>query len=229
VAPVDIEMFKIGERNMLPLLTRAKDAGAEAILTYAIGPELAAIANGLQQLGWKPQLIGSWTLSSGSFIDLAGANSEGAAMPQTFIQMPTTPKRAAFIEAYEKRFGAGRMPSAVAAAQCYDAVYLLAAAIEQAKSTNGPEILQALENLQKKIEGVVTIYDQPFSAGDHEAISANIPVLGLVRNGRVVPAHEEDFRNEAVRIKEQTLKGRRPAPALPSLAVRREQKRKALD
>ena len=73
------------------------------------------------------------------------------------------------------------MPSAASAAQCYDAVYLLAAGIEQAKSTDGPKILEALENLQKKkVEGVVTIYDHPFDAEDHEAISANIPVWGIV-------------------------------------------------
>ncbi len=204
VAAADIEMFKIGERNMLPMLTRAKEAGAQAILTYTMGPELAAIANGMEKLGWKVPIIGSWTLSSASFMDLAGANSEGAAMPQNFVQMPSTPKRAAFIEAYQKRFGAGRMPSPPSAAQCYDAVYLLAAAIEQAKSTDGPKIREALENLQKKIEGVVTTYDHPFSEGDHEAISGNIPVWGLVKNSRVVAAHPEDVAGaQAVRLKKQ--------------------------
>jgi len=124
-------------------------------------------------------------------------------MPQTFFQAPVTPKAAAFIEAYQKRFSGDRMPSPVSAAQCYDAVYLLAAAIEQAKSTDGRKILEALENLQKKIEGVVTIYDHPFSAGDHEAISANIPVWGIVANGRVVPAHPEDLRYKPVRVKNE--------------------------
>jgi branched-chain amino acid transport system substrate-binding protein len=201
VSPVDIEMFKIGERNMLPQLTRAKDAGAEAILTYTMGPELAAIANGMEKLGWKAPIVGTHTLSSESFMDLAGANSEGAAMPQTFIQMPTTPKRAAFVQAYQKRFHVDRMPAPAIAAQCYDAVYLLAAAIRQAKSTSGPEIRAALENLQTKMEGVVTTYDHPFSAEDHEAISGDIPIWGLIKNARVVPAHSEELRSEPVRIK----------------------------
>jgi branched-chain amino acid transport system substrate-binding protein len=133
---------------------------------------------------------------------MAGTNSEGAAMPETFIQIPATPKSAAFIEAYQKRFSLDRMPSPPSAAQCYDAVYLLAAAIEQAKSTKGAKIREALENLRKKIEGAVTTYNHPFSADDHEAISSNIPVWGIVRNGRVVPAHPEDFSNkQALRIK----------------------------
>jgi branched-chain amino acid transport system substrate-binding protein len=194
-------MFKAGEKDMLPLLTRARDAGAEAVLTYAAGGDLTTIANGMEKLGWKVPIIGSWTLASLNFIDGAGANAEGATMPQTFVQAPSTPKRAAFIEAYQKRFGTGRMPSPPAAAQCYDAIYLLAAAMEQAKSTEGPKIREALENLGKRMEGVVTTYDHPFSEGDHEAITANIPVLGVVRNGRVVPAHPEDFADKTARIK----------------------------
>ena len=97
---------------------------------------------------------------------------DGAIMPQTFIQAPTTPKRKAFIEAYQKKYNVDRMPSPVSAAQGYDSVYLLAAAIKQAGSTDGRKIREALENLNEKIEGVVTIYDKPFSATDHEAITA---------------------------------------------------------
>ncbi|NMD08481.1 MAG: ABC transporter substrate-binding protein, partial [Phyllobacteriaceae bacterium] len=129
-------------------------------------------------------------------------NGDGALMPQTFIQMPTTPKRKAFIEAYQKAYGVDRIASPVSAAQGYDSVYLLAAAIKQAGSTDGRKIREALENLNEKVEGVVTIYDKPFSATDHEAITQNIPVFGQVKNGRVVPAHPEDVAGDkAVRIK----------------------------
>jgi branched-chain amino acid transport system substrate-binding protein len=94
------------------------------------------------------------------------------------------------------------MPSPVSAAQGYDSAYILAAAITQAKSTEGPKIRQALENLEAKIEGVVTTYDKPYSAKDHEAISPNIPIMGLVKGGRVVPAHPEDLAGDkAVRVK----------------------------
>ncbi len=37
----------------------------------------------------------SWTLSMANYIDNAGPGGEGARMPQTFIQEPTTPKRQA--------------------------------------------------------------------------------------------------------------------------------------
>ncbi len=202
VKPVATEKFNVGDTDMTAQVLRAKEAGADVILTYAIGPELAQIANAMAKLGWKVPMIGSWTLSMASFIDTAGANGDGAIMPQTFIQLPTTPKRKAFIEAYQKKYNVDRIASPVSAAQGYDSVYLLAAAINQAGSTDGRKIREALENLNAKIDGVVTTYDHPFSATDHEAISGNIPVMGLVKGGRVVPAHAEDLDGDkALRVK----------------------------
>jgi branched-chain amino acid transport system substrate-binding protein len=198
VKPVAEEKFNIGDTDMTSQLLRAKQAGADVILTYAIGPELAQIANGMAKLGWKLPMIGSWTLSMATFIDNAGANGDGALMPETFIQAPTTPKRTAFIAAYQAAYKVDRIPSPVSAAQGYDSVYLLAAAITQAKSTDGTKIRAALENLQTKVEGVVTTYDHPFTATDHEAITANIPVFGVVKAGRVVVAHAEDLAGDKV-------------------------------
>jgi branched-chain amino acid transport system substrate-binding protein len=202
VKPVAEEKFNVGDTDMTSQLLKVKQAGADVILTYAIGPELAQIANGMAKLAWKLPMIGSWTLSMATFIDNAGANGDGAMMPQTFIQLPTTPKRKAFIEAYQAAYKIDRIASPVSAAQGYDSVYLLAAAITQAGGTEGDKIRAALEDLNTKVEGVVTTYDRPFSATDHEAITSNIPVFGVVKGGRVVPAHPEDLEGDkALRVK----------------------------
>ena len=202
VKAVATEKFNIGDTDMTAQLLRAKEAGADVILTYGIGPELAQIANGQAKLGWKVPLVGSWTLSMATFIDTAGANGSGAMMPQTFVQLPSTPKRAAFIKAYQEAYKTDRMPSPVSAAQGYDSVYLLAAAIKQAGGTEGRKIKDALEDLKEKVEGVVTTYDHPFSKTDHEAITANIPVFGEVKDGRVAPARADDLQGDkALRTK----------------------------
>jgi len=202
IKPVAEEKFNIGDTDMTSQLLRAKAANADVILTYAIGPELAQIANGMGKLGWHLPMIGSWTLSMSTFIDNAGANGEGAVMPQTFIQSPTTPKRKAFIDAYQAAYKVDRIPSPISAAQGYDGTLLLAAAIKQAGSTDGAKIKAALENLNTKVEGVVTIYDHPFTATDHESITANIPVFGMVKNGRVVAENPADLEGaNAVRVK----------------------------
>jgi branched-chain amino acid transport system substrate-binding protein len=206
ITPVAVEKFNIKDVDMTAQLLKAKEAGAEAILTYGIGPELAQIANGMTKLGWKVPMVGSWTLAMANFIDNAGAGGEGARMPQTFIQEPTTPKRKAFIENFVKTFKPknNRMDSPVSAAQGYDSVYLLAAAMKQANSTDGPAIKAALEDLKTPVEGVVTTYNKPFSKTDHDAITANIPVFGEVREGRVIFANADDQKSAGqVRMKAQ--------------------------
>ncbi len=207
---VAVEKFNIKDVDMTPQLLKAKEAGAEAVLTYGIGPELAQIANGMTKLGWKVPMIGSWTLSMANFIDNAGPGGEGARMPQTFIQEPTTPKRQSFIVSYLRTFNPknSRIDSPVSAAQGYDSVYLLAAAIKQAGNTEGPKIKAALEDLKTPVEGVVTTYTKPFSAKDHEAITVNIPVFGEVKGQRVVYAYEADAKKASeVRIKDTNAKG----------------------
>jgi branched-chain amino acid transport system substrate-binding protein len=190
ITPVTTEKFNVGDTDMTAQVLKAKSAGAEAILTYAIGPELAQIANSMAKVGWKVPLIGSWTLSMANFIDSAGKNGEGAIMPQTFIQAPTNAKRKAFIEAYLKEFKpkGDRIDSPVSAAQGYDSVYLLAAAIKQANSLEGDKIRLALEDLKTPVNGVVKTYNKPFTKDDHDAITDKDPVMGIVKNGRVIAA-----------------------------------------
>ena len=210
VTPVAVEKFNIKDVDMTAQLLKAKEAGAEVVLTYAIGPELAQIANGMTKLGWKVPMIGSWTLSMANFIDNAGPGGEGARMPQTFIQEGTTPKRKTFIANYLKTFKPknDRIDSPVSAAQGYDSIYLLAAAIKQAGSTDGEKIKAALENLNAPVDGVVTIYNKPFSKGDHDAITANIPVFGEVKGERVIYAYSEDQKKASeVRMKDVNAKG----------------------
>ena len=210
IKPVAVEKFNIKDVDMTAQLLKAKEAGAEAVLTYAIGPELAQIANGMTKLGWKVPMIGSWTLSMANYIDNAGPGGEGARMPQTFIQEPTTPKRQSFIISYLKKFSPknARIDSPVSAAQGYDSVYLLTAAIKQAGSTDGPKIKAALEDLKTPVDGVVTTYNRPFTKDDHEAITANIPVFGEVKGQRVVYAYDSDFKKASeVRVKDANAKG----------------------
>jgi branched-chain amino acid transport system substrate-binding protein len=186
--PVYEGKFKIKDTDMTPQLQQARAAGAQALLVYGIGPELAQIANGQQKLGYKVPMIGSWTLSMSNFIDAAKENGTGATMPQTFIQNgATTEKQKKFVADYQKKYSLERIPSAVSAAQGYDSMYLLAAAIEQAVSTDGPKIKAALESLTQPYAGVIATFDKPYSGSDHEAIHKNNVVMGVVLNGQVQP------------------------------------------
>lgn len=186
VEPVAVERFQLRQTDMQPQLERARAAGAQAVLTYGIGPELAHIANGMARMGWRVPIIGSWTLAMSNFIDIAGHNAEGARMPQTFIQVPRTPRQSAFLAAWLEETGSTRIPVPPAAAQGYDSMLLLAAAIRQAGNTEGARIREALENLREPVEGVVMTYDRPFSVNNHETLHSPQQIhLGEIRNGEV--------------------------------------------
>jgi branched-chain amino acid transport system substrate-binding protein len=201
---VATEKFNIKDVDMTAQLLKAKEAGAEVILGYGIGPELGQIVNGMAKLGWKVPMITSWPASMQSFIEIAGDNGNGVTMPQTFIEDQTLPKRKGFLENYYQSFNVKKIPTPVAGAQGYDSVYLLAAAIRQAGGTDGKKIRAALENLNEKVEGVVTIYDHPYTAKDHNAVTRNMVVFGKVQDGRIVYAKDEDAKNAGVvRVKER--------------------------
>ena len=54
----------------------------------------------------------------------------------------------------------------------------------------------------------MTTYNKPFSKGDHEAITANIPVFGEVKGQRVVYAYPDDQKKASeVRLKDTSSKG----------------------
>ena len=77
---------------------------------------------------------------------------------------------------------------------------LLAAALRQAGSTDGPRIREALEDLREPVDGVIARYERPFSRTDHEAIDApQTAVMGEIRGGRVVFAYDEDRKRLAQR------------------------------
>ncbi len=192
------EKFNIGDKDMTAQLLRAKSANAQAILIWGIGPELAAIANGMAKMEMKIPLIGGWTLSMSNFIDNAGKNGNGTLMPQTFIEEPITPKSKSFIESYHKAYGVSRIASPVSAAQGYDAVYIFSAAIKQAQSLDSQKIKLALEDLRDPVEGVITTWKKPFSKWDpakeqtHEAFRREQVVMGMVQDGRVVFGNDTD-------------------------------------
>ncbi len=191
--PVAVESFKVGEQDMTTQLQHAKDSGAQAIVMYCLGPDAASVVRSAEKLKLKLPLVGPWTLSQQAFIDKSGVGAEGARTAVTFIENELSSVSNQFSLAYRKINKVNSIPSAVAAGQTYDALRLLALAMFQANSTEGPKIQEALENLKLRTTStVVSRYDRPFTATDHEAIALNMVVMGEIRNGRVVYAYKED-------------------------------------
>ncbi|OFX23178.1 MAG: hypothetical protein A2V77_11455 [Anaeromyxobacter sp. RBG_16_69_14] len=180
--------FKIGEANMTPQVTGARAAGAEVILFYGLAPDAINLVRALEKLGWRSPVIGPWNLCNPVFLTKAGSFADGTLMPQTFIEeRATEPEQLKFIGAYRKRYSSPHVEMAPAVAQAYDAVQLLAIAIRQAGTTDGPKVKAALEGLKGTYQGATGSYFLPWRPDDHEAITRGAVVWGTVKSGKVVP------------------------------------------
>lgn len=186
--PVSVAKFRLKDTDMTAQVQEAEAAGADVLLVYGIGPELAALANSLDRIGWKVDMLGGWTLSMESFIKNAGKNGNGATAPLTFIEGDeSNPRQRTFVETYHAKYHQNPIPGPSAAAQGYDSLYLLKAAIEQARSTDGAKIKEALENLKRPFDGITSKYNRPFTPADHEAVTEAMMKLGVVSDGKIVP------------------------------------------
>jgi branched-chain amino acid transport system substrate-binding protein len=193
---VYVARFATGVKDLSADLKAAREAGADVVFSYTVGPENAVIANGRKAMGWKVPQVGAWPLSFPFFIDGAKDNADGALMAQTFIAEPSNERRAAFLAAYARKFKSKRISVPMAAAQAYDATYLLMYSLFGVRDglVNGPTLKQALENMQRTYYGVVATYEKPFTLNDKDAVTQNMLVMGMVKNGAITFAYPEDAK-----------------------------------
>lgn len=197
--PVHVARFPLGVKDLSAELSAARNAGANVIYSYTVGPENAVIANGKKALGWKVSQVGPWTLSFPFFLDGAKDAAEGALTVQTFVAEPSNERRASFLSGYSRKFQ--RKPAVpMAAANAYDATYLLMYSFLGIRDGNltGQAIKESLEGKMKTYYGVVTTYDHPFSASDKDAITRNMLVVGMVKNGAITFAYPEDAKRNLI-------------------------------
>jgi len=194
--PAYVARFPLGVKDLSEELKAARAAGANVIFSYTVGPENAVIARGRQAMKWSVQQVGAWPLSFPFFIDGGKEAADGALMAQTFIAEPSNERRASFLTGYARKYKVNKIPVPMAAAQGYDAVYILVYSMFGIRDGNltGPAIKAALENKQRTYYGVVATYERPFTADNKDATTENMLVMGMVKNGAVTFAYPEDAK-----------------------------------
>jgi branched-chain amino acid transport system substrate-binding protein len=204
--PVHVAKFPLGVKSLVEEVRAAKAAGAEALIGYTVGPELAVMALARAEAGFAGPLYGPWPLSFRTVWEKAGPAAEGAIMVQTIIQDLSNERRMSFIARLKRHAGKQSIGSLMAAAQTYDAVHLMLRALFQSKGdTSGDALKRVLENLERPYAGVVTTHDRPFSPTDHDAFTRNMIWLGVWRKGEIQFFHPEDAkRSSMIRRKEQS-------------------------
>ena len=186
-----IEKVEASDVDVVPQLTRLKEAGADALFMVAnVGPS-AQVIKSLQRMNWDVPIVSHWGPAGGRFTELAGAWSEKVEMIQTFtFSGNDSPKAAAMLEKLKKRFPeiktAADVTPAVGIANAYDAMHLTALAIKNAGSTKGPDIRQGFYAIGKH-EGLIKTYEKPFTPDVHAALGPNDYVFTRFIKGEIIP------------------------------------------
>lgn len=205
IEPVQVTRFDLGVTSLGADVQRAKAAGAQALIGYTVGPELAVLARARAETKYDGLLYGPWPMSFRQVWDRSNGGAEGAMMVQSIIPNLANERRSSFIARLKRQAGKEPVASLMAAAQTYDALHLMLRALFQTRGdTSAAKLKQALEQLDKPYVGVVTTYEHPFSANDHDAFSANMIWLGVWHKGEIRYQYaEDDKRAGFIRRKEE--------------------------
>lgn len=177
VTPAGVEKFEGNDVDVVPQLTRLKNAGADSLfLVGNVGPS-SQVVKSLDRMGWKPPIVSHWGPAGGRFTELAGPSAKDVHFVQTYSffgnQRPVGQKvLKALMAKYPDVKGAGDVTPAVGVANAYDAMMLTALAIKAAGSTDGPKIREGYYKIGT-YDGLIKTYKQPFTPANHDALGEN--------------------------------------------------------
>jgi branched-chain amino acid transport system substrate-binding protein len=192
--PVGVEKFNWNDPDMSPQLLRLKGAGADLLVLVANAPEGAQVVKSRAKVGWEVPILSHWGISGGRFAELTGDLSDGVVFVQTYSFFGKQNERGQHVlRALKEKFGVKgpeEVTAPVGTANAYDGMHLVALAIEQAKSTEGPKIREALESLERTYVGLIKTYQRPFNAEQHDGLTDRDYIMVVWKGGKIVPVQE---------------------------------------
>ena len=182
---VSIEQYKQDDADLSVQISKARSAGAGAILKIGLGGTTLTAAKNIKQLGADMLLLTSLEDLAvfGPVAEVLGDKFFFVASPsQVYEALPDGPLKTgikAFLDPWREKYK-DRDPNW--ASRGWDGVMLTVAAIEQAKSFEGEKLRAAYEEL-KGFQGTTGIYN--FRPDLHQGITDNPFVLATIQNGAV--------------------------------------------
>ncbi len=186
-----IEKFETNDVDVVPQLTRLKEAGSDVLFLVANVAPSSQVVKSLDRMGWNVPIVSHWGPAGGRFSELAGASAPKVHFIQTFsFSGNASPKAAAVLAALKKKYpeikGLGDVTPAVGIANAYDAMHLTALAIAKAGSTEGPKIRQGFYDIDK-YEGLIKTYNKPFTPQNQDALSAEDYIFTYFKGEEILP------------------------------------------
>lgn len=186
-----IEKFETNDVDVVPQLTRLKEAGADALFLVANVAPSAQVVKSLDRMGWNVPIVSHWGPAGGRFSELAGPSAPKVHFIQTYsFSGKLSPKGEAVLAALKKKYpeikSMADVTPAVGIANAYDAMHLLGLAITKAGSTEGPKIREALYNIES-YDGLIKNYKKPFAPGKHDALGSEDYIFTYFKEGEILP------------------------------------------
>lgn len=182
--PVAVEKFGPKDTDMTSQLAKIRDAGADTLVVYGLADANAQLLRSMEKINYMPTTLGTWGNMSTPLLNIAGKKLAEHIIFATSTAEDSNPRAVALAARVRERFPT--MPTFVAAAQSYDSVMLLAAAITKANSIDGTAVSAALEAGSFNLQGVVKLYQKPFSKAEHDGLSVADFHLARWKDGKVV-------------------------------------------
>jgi branched-chain amino acid transport system substrate-binding protein len=188
---VGIEKFETNDVDVVPQLSRLKQAGTDVLLLVANVAPSAQVVKSLDRMGWNVPIVSHWGPSGGRFTELAGPSAEKVHFIQTFsFSGNSSPKAAAVLGALKKKYpeikSLADVTPAVGIANAYDAMHLTALAIAKAGSTEGSKIREGFYAIDA-YDGLIKNYQKPFTATNHDALAASDYLFTYFKGDEILP------------------------------------------
>ncbi|MGD9837049.1 MAG: ABC transporter substrate-binding protein [Afipia sp.] len=195
IEPAGIEKFEGNDVDVVPQLSRLKQAGADTLfLVGNVGPA-SQVVKSLDRMGWAPPIVSHWGPAGGRFTELAGPNAKNVIFVQTYSFFgdlsPVGKKVLAALQAkYPDIKGPADVTPAVGVANAYDSVLVIARAIEKAKSADPAAIRNGLYDVDQ-VNGLIKTYDKPFTKARHDALTEKDYIWTRFEDNHIMPVAQK--------------------------------------
>jgi len=172
--PVAVESFNPDDKDFSSQLLKIKEKNADTLIIWSLYEPAALIAKQGAQMGLQIQLMGGGGLTNSKYVELAGEATNGTIMCQTYHPSSKEPHIVSFTEKFKEKYGRNPDPNA---AQSYDAIMIVVAALEKVGVDDKSKIRDAIASTLNfnGVTGIISFDDTGDAPRDMKVIQ--------IRNG----------------------------------------------
>jgi branched-chain amino acid transport system substrate-binding protein len=182
------EVYDKAATDLTAEVTKVKGANVQALVNWSIEPAQAIVVKNARQLGLTLPIFQSHGFANVQYAKAAGPAAEGVLFPAGRLVIAEhlsdkDPQKAvllAYKKAYEARF---KEEASTFGGHAYDALQILAKAVQQAGGTDREKVRAAVEGLQ--LVGTAGAFH--FSPTDHNGLGIDAFEMVTVKGGQFVP------------------------------------------